>query len=171
MTIPMRKLVAATFAAMVVLVSACAVEPTDEEPADETADELRTSGYGATTLKYEGTCDFLGSCSKWSRGLPAGRVVWGCGQYNDDVDNDGADEHGACSNSELWVAGPTRSYCGKTVKICKGTKCVNAKVKDVSVSRDWEGSNGVFDALGLSYGLTGKCSGFGNGRVTVSASR
>jgi hypothetical protein len=33
--------------------------------------------------------------------------------------------------------------------------------------RDWEASNGVMEALGLPFGLTGRCSGYGGGRVTV----
>lgn len=130
----------------------CAAEIPDE-------DEVGSAEGAATSsvaLKYEGTCDFLKNCSTYSRGLPAGQVTWGCTGV------------GMCSDSALWVAGPTRSYCGKTVKICKGNTCTNALVKDVSVSRDWEASNGVMDALGLPHGLTGRCSGFGGGRVTVS---
>jgi hypothetical protein len=130
----------------------CAAEVPDDE-------EIGSAEGAATTsvaLKYEGTCDFLRTCSTYSRGLPAGQVTWGCTGV------------GSCSDSALWVAGPTRSYCGKTVKICKGGTCTNALVKDVSVSRDWEASNGVMAALGLPHGLTGRCSGFGGGRVTVS---
>jgi hypothetical protein len=129
----------------------CASEITDED-----TDETEGAATSSVALKYEGTCDFLRSCSTYSRGLPAGKVTWGCTGV------------GTCSDSALWVAGPTRSYCGKTVKICKGGTCTNALVKDVSVSRDWEASNGVMAALGLPHGLTGRCSGFGGGRVTVS---
>ena len=120
----------------------------------------------SVSLKYEGTCEFLRSCSTWSRGLPAGNVLWGCSAENRDH---GDREYGACDDDELWVAGPTRAYCGKTARICKGEVCVNAKVKDVSVSRDWEASNGVMAALGLPYGLTGRCSGYGGGKVRITS--
>jgi hypothetical protein len=106
-------------------------------------------------LKYEGTCDFLRSCSTWSRGLPEGQVLWGC------------EGQGACSDDGLWMAGPNRSYCGKKVQVCKNGSCTTATVRDISVSRDWEASNGVMEAVGLPYGLTGRCSGYGGGRVTV----
>lgn len=129
----------------------CAAEIPDEETG-----EAEGAATASVNLKYEGTCEFLRSCSTYSRGLPAGQVTWGCTGV------------GSCSDSALWVAGPTRSYCGKTVKICKGGTCTNAVVKDVSVSRDWEASNGVMAALGLPHGLSGRCSGFGGGRVTVS---
>jgi hypothetical protein len=135
----------------------CAVSPDAEEAYGE-SDEALTSRPRTTTvdLKYEGTCQFLRNCSSWSKGLPVGHVLWGC------------DGEGACSDSALWVAGPTRAYCGKTVRICKGGRCVNAKVKDVSVSQDWEASNGVLDGLDIDHKLTGECSGAGGGRVTVT---
>jgi hypothetical protein len=132
----------------------CAVSPDAEEEAIGETEEALTSR--SVDLKYEGTCQFLRNCSSWSRGLPAGTVRWGC---------EGVAE---CSDSGLWVAGPTRAYCGKTVRICRGNRCVNAKVRDISVSRDWEASNGVLDRLDLDYGLHGRCSGYGGGRVTVS---
>lgn len=108
------------------------------------------------SLKYEGTCDFLRNCSSYSKNLPPGKVTWGCTGV------------GTCKDSGLWVAAPSRSYCGKTVQICRGSRCTNAIVKDVSVTRDWEASNGVLGALGLPYGLKGKCSGYGGGSVTIS---
>lgn len=136
------------------LVVACAA-PTDDEGEEDEIGETEGAATRSVSLKYEGTCDFLHSCSSWSRGLPEGQVLWGCG---------GA---GTCDDDGLWVAGPNRSYCGKKVQICKGGKCTTAKVKDISVSHDWEGSNGVMDALDLPHGLTGRCSGYGGGRATV----
>jgi hypothetical protein len=133
-------------------VTGCATQ-TGEEEADSSESDL--TGARSVSLKYEGTCAFLKNCSSYSKNLPANSVSWGCTGV------------GLCSDSALWVAGPNRSYCGKTVKICKGSTCTNALVKDVSVSRDWEASNGVLDALDLPHGLTGKCSGFGGGKVTV----
>jgi hypothetical protein len=153
----------------------CAATSTEEGAANDEivgdSEDAVVSGGGPRTvsLRYEGTCDFLRSCSSWSRGLPAGTARWGCPAENRDHDGNGSRDYGTCSDSELWVAGPTRAYCGKTARICRGEVCVNARVKDVSVSQHWEGSNGVFDALNLSYGLTGRCSGYGGGRVTVSA--
>jgi hypothetical protein len=111
---------------------------------------------GQVSISYEGTCEFLRNCSSFSRGVADGYVKWGC---------EGIAE---CSDSDLWVASPRRANCGKTVRICRGTNCVNAKVRDVSDRGVWEGSNGVFDGLGLQHGFTSRCSGFGNGRVTIS---
>jgi hypothetical protein len=135
------------------IVVACAA------PSDETNDDDVGETEGAATktvsLKYEGTCDFLHSCSSWSRNLPRGEVLWGC---------DGA---GVCDDDAKWVAAPNRSYCGKKVQFCKNGSCTTATVKDISVSHDWEGSNGVMDALDLPHGLAGRCSGFGGGKVSV----
>ncbi len=152
------------------LVVGCA--PTDDElEAEELLETESAVSTGSSTvnLKFEGTCDFLRSCSKWSRGLPEGNVLWGCPKENTDHDGDGDGDYGVCRDKGLWVAGPSRSHCGRTARICRGTTCVEAKVKDVSVTRDWEASEGVLDALDLSYGMTGRCSGYGGGRVTVSS--
>lgn len=142
-------------AASLFVVVACAA-PTDEEGAEEAGEvEGAASAAKSVSLKYEGTCDFLRSCSTWSRGLPEGQVLWGCtGQ-------------GTCDDDGLWMAAPNRSYCGKKVQVCKNGKCTTATVKDISVSRDWEASNGVMEAVDLPYGLTGRCSGYGGGKVTV----
>jgi hypothetical protein len=144
---------------------ACATEvaANKDENGAETAEALSNK---SALLKYEGTCEFLRSCSKWSRGFPEGNVVWGCNAEN--TIESGSDEYGPCEDDDLWVAGPTHAYCGKTVRVCNGSVCVDAKVKDVSVSQDWEASNGVLGALGLPYGLTGRCRGFGGGKVTIS---
>lgn len=132
----------------------CSAQTETDEEMDATESDL--SGSRNVSLKYEGTCAFLKNCSTYSRNLGANQVRWGCTGV------------GICSDSAKWVAGPNRSYCGKTVKICKGSTCTNALVKDVSVSRDWEASNGVMDALDLPHGLSGRCSGFGGGKVTVT---
>jgi hypothetical protein len=134
--------------------AACAADPGGDEPTDEATTEGLTSR--AVTLRYEGTCDFLRSCSSYSRGVPEGSVKWGC------------EGIAACDDDEHWVAGPNHSYCGKTVTICKGSNCQRAKVRDVSVSHSWEGSTGLLRDLGLPAGLHGRCSGFGGGSVTVS---
>jgi hypothetical protein len=145
------------------LSAACATEvEAEDEELGETEGALSNQ---SVWLKYEGTCEFLRSCSRWSRGLPMGKVLWGCPAANTEAGGD----YGPCTDAGLWVAAPTRGYCGKTVKICKGNACVNAKVKDVSVSRDWEASNGVLAALDLPYGLSGRCSGYGGGRVRLTS--
>jgi len=143
---------AALSAPLMLIVVACAA-PT-EENGDE-VDETEGAATKSVSLKYEGTCDFLHSCSSWSRNLPRGEVLWGC---------DGAD---VCDDDAKWVAAPNRGYCGKKVQFCKSGTCTTATVKDISVSHDWEGSNGVMDALDLPHGLAGRCSGFGGGKVTV----
>lgn len=127
----------------------CAVEPEEDVGTGEGA------ARSTVSLKYEGTCEFLRGCSTYSRNLPVGQVSWGC------------TGRGACDDDALWVAGPTRSYCGRSVRICKGSRCTTALVKDVSVSHDWEASNGVMRELGLPFGLTSRCGGFGGGTVTV----
>ena len=146
--------------------TACATEVGSEEEEEMLDDTEEALTNKSVSLKYEGTCDFLRSCSRWSRGLPEGNVLWGCSAEN--TRSNGEQRYGACEDDDLWVAGPTRAYCGKTVKICKSGVCVDAKVKDVSVSRDWEASNGVLSALNVPFGLTGRCSGYGGGRVTVT---
>lgn len=112
------------------------------------------------SIVYQGSCSFLHRCDSYSRNLPVGQVNWGCLG------------HGAvCVDSEHWASGPSRAYCGKTVKFCKGSTCTTAVIKDVSVSHDFEGSQGVFDALGIGYGGGSTCSNTyinGDPHVTVS---
>ncbi|MDF2692530.1 MAG: hypothetical protein K0S65_913 [Labilithrix sp.] len=163
------RLVAVGSLLLAVFSAACATEVDDEageELVGETEDAITNK---SVWLKYEGTCEFLRSCSRWSRGLPEGNVLWGCSAEN--TESEGSRDYGPCADDDLWVAGPTRAYCGKTAKICKGNVCVSAKVKDISVSKDWEASNGVLAALDLPYGLSAsnQCSGFGGGRVKVTS--
>jgi hypothetical protein len=65
------------------------------------------------------------------------------------------------------MAGPSRAYCGKTINICHGSTCTTGQVLDVSNAGAWEGSEGLFTALGLKYSLTGPCTGTGTGMVTI----
>ncbi len=154
MPLPTRSLLASSLFGAALL-AACTM-PVDESVGGT---EGAQSGAESVRLRYEGTCEFLRTCSRFSRGMPEGQVSWGC---------TGA---GTCEDTALWVAGPGRSYCNKTVRICRGSRCTNALVKDVSSDRVWEGSNGVLDALGIRYGLTGQCSGYGEGNVTVRVLR
>ena len=148
---------------------ACAADTDADEGAEGTDGSEEALTNASISLKYEGTCEFLRSCSRWSRGYPKGYVLWGCSAENDEERN--GTELGACEDDELWVAGPYKSNCGQTAHICKGDVCVDAKVKDISVSHSWEASNGVMAALGLPYGLSSACSGFGGGRVKITTSR
>jgi hypothetical protein len=122
-----------------------------------------TDGYSTTKnikIVYQGSCSFLHRCDSYSRGLPAGQVNWGCLGHGE-----------MCVDSEHWASGPSRAYCGQTVKFCKGTTCTTAVIKDVSVSHSFEGSQGVFDALGIGYGGGSTCSNTyinGDPNVTVS---
>jgi hypothetical protein len=117
-----------------------------------------TSSAGTTvgsSILFEGSCSFLHSCSSFSEKLPAGEVSWGCVGVK------------TCSDTDHWLAGPSSAYCGKTVTVCKGTTCTTGTVLDVSSAGKWEGSEGLLGAVGLPYGLTGTCSGYGGGTVTI----
>jgi hypothetical protein len=108
-----------------------------------------------SSILFEGSCNFLHSCSSFSKKLPAGEVSWGCVGVK------------ACSDTDHWMAGPSRAYCNKTVNICHGSTCTTGQVLDVSNAGAWEGSEGLLTALGLPYSLTGACSGTGGGMVTI----
>ena len=137
------------------LLAAACVAPTEDDAEEGTTDEALSTAKKNVSLMYEGTCEFLHSCSSWSRRLPEGQVQWGCGGTS-------------CDDNANWVAGPSRAYCGKTVKICKGTSCTTAVVKDISVAKGWEASNGVMDDLSMGHTVDVRaCSGSGGGRVTV----
>jgi hypothetical protein len=159
----------ALFAGFIVVACSASTDDADEAEDESMKTEAAASSRsGDVKFKYEGTCEFLRVCSSWSRGLPEGRVLWGCSAENQDTNGDGRKDSGPCSDDDLWVAGPYKSYCGKTARICKGTTCIDAKVKDISVSHDWEASNGVLSALGIPFGLTSRCGGYGGGRVTLT---
>jgi hypothetical protein len=131
----------------------CSAAPTERsEDPGASGDEALSS----SNLMFEGTCQFLHDCSKWSRDLPDDQIEWGC---------DGAD---TCDDDEHWIAGPSKAYCGRTYKICHGDTCTTAKVRDISSAKGWEASSGTLDALGLKHGLTGKCSGYGGGKVSIT---
>ncbi len=154
----MTKIIVSSAFLCIAVLGGCAAEAEGEATSESEAAARRrvqASEGSSLLLKYEGTCDFLRSCSAPSRRSPAGFVMWGCTGL------------GECNDDAMWVAAPTRASCGERVRICAGDRCVVALVKDTSVSGDWEGSTGVMAGLGLPHGLTGRCSGFGNGRVSV----
>jgi hypothetical protein len=145
-----------TAASLAVACTASSGDETDgtEDPASATGEDALTSTR-SVSLMYEGSCAFLHNCSAWSRKLPVGQVQWGCG---------GTD----CSDDELWIAGPSHSYCNRKAKICHGTRCTTATVRDISDAHGWEASNGVMDALGLPHTVNvAACNGGGGGKVTV----
>jgi hypothetical protein len=142
-------------ASLAVACTASTEDGTDgEDPSSATGEDALTSPR-SVSLMYEGSCAFLHNCSSWSRKLPEGHVQWGCG---------GTD----CSDDELWIAGPSHSYCNRKAKICHGTRCTTATVRDISDAHGWEASNGVMDELGLAHTVNvSACTGGGGGKVTV----
>jgi len=112
------------------------------------ASQTACGGGGSSvtvSLLYEGTCAFLEKNSVWSKGLPAGDVLWGC------------DGQRPCSDSDPWMAGPSRSYCtkntGKPVTVCTSSgRCTAGTVRDTSNVKGWEAGNAVMKALGLPLG-------------------
>lgn len=138
---------------------ACASQTTDESGAEQEASGQSTEdalmGTANVKLLYEGTCAFLHNCSVWSRRLPEPQVQWGCGGT-------------MCSDSEKWMAGPSKSYCGKSVRVCKDGTCATGVVRDVSNKHGWEASSGLMDALGIGYTVdVNACKGTGGGSATV----
>ena len=147
----------AALAATALVLVACSAETgsTDEADPNATSDDALTSSPKSVSLLYEGTCEFLHNCSSWSRKLPDNDVQWGCGGTT-------------CSNDDNWMAGPSRAYCNKKVKVCRNGTCTTAVIKDISDVHGWEASNGVMDDLGLSHTVNvDRCAGSGGGRVTV----
>jgi hypothetical protein len=149
----------AMVAVLVVAGVACAMSDEDLGAMTRTDQDLTRAN-----LLFEGTCDFLRACSSSSRGVAAPDVVWGC------------EGQGPCSDDEPWVAAPRNGalgvsqtgLCGRRVRFCNGSKCIVAKVRDRSTSSDkFEASEGTMRALGLTAGLTARCTGFGSGRVTI----
>jgi hypothetical protein len=142
-------------ASLAVACTASTEDGTDGEESSSATGEDALTSPRSVSLMYEGSCAFLHNCSAWSRKLPAGEVQWGCG---------GTD----CSDDALWIAGPSHSYCNRKAKICRGTRCTTATVRDISDAHGWEASNGVMDELGLEHTVNvAACRGGGGGKVTV----
>lgn len=151
----------ATVAALLALfaLSACDLgpEPTPENEFDDLgkADSPGSGYLGATELQYEGSCNFLLSCSGPS--VSAGTVLWGCGGSG-------------CSMSDRWVAVPDwRTFmCGETVTICRGDTCTEAEVRDVSCCGRWEASHAVLEDLGVPHDSSAQsCTGYGSAHVKI----
>jgi predicted small secreted protein len=160
----LRSLSAAS-AVVVALVACGATEGAGDDVNPEGNGISHTDELTNANLLFEGTCEFLRTCSTYSRGLPAGEVLWGC------------EGRGDCDDDDLWIAAPRNGalglsqskLCGRQVKLCRNGTCVTAKVRDRSVTTTkFEGSVGVMRALGISHGLSGRCSGYGGGTVSIS---
>lgn len=111
------------------------------EGASEEALSART--IRNATVLYQGDWKFLTSCDKWSKG----RVRFAC----DESPSRTFVDEGA------WVAMPSSLYsrrsCGQQIELCRGERCITAKVVERSVtSNKWEGSNAVMTALGIDHG-------------------
>lgn len=118
--------------------------------------------YSGVTLLWQGNWSYLVQCDSYSR--KKGRVVFFCDESpSRSFVDDGA-----------WIAVPnasfSRSLCGKTARVCKGSRCIVAKVVERSVTAGkWEGSTAVMDALGVNTGFSGCSSSFGTATgVTVT---
>lgn len=117
------------------------IDPDEAENVGESGDAL--SSTSSATVLYQGDWKFLTSCDKWSKG----RVRFAC---DESPSREFVDE-GA------WVAMPSSQYsrrhCNKQVELCKGSRCITAKVVERSVtSNKWEGSSAVMEALGVNHG-------------------
>ncbi len=161
MVAPRSILLARAFALVAAASLAVACTASSGDGSDGSVDPASATGADALTsprsvsLMYEGSCAFLHNCSAWSRKLPEGEVQWGCG---------GTD----CSDDELWIAGPSHSYCNRKAKICHGSRCTTATVRDISDAHGWEASNGVLDAIGMAHTVNvSACTGGGGGKVTL----
>lgn len=131
-----------------------------------TTDALRVGYSQKIKLNFEGSCEFLRDCSTWSRNPPQpDEVQWGCEGWQ------------VCSNSDHFLAAPSKIVlngksirpCGLTVRICRSPdNCTDAVVRDISDHAVWEGSPGLLEDLGMSWGFTGRCAGYGGGTVTMT---
>lgn len=143
-----------------VLVAGCGAE-LDQAP-DEAIESVDDSTFSptavvSTTLYYEGSCAFLRRCSG---GAGSMGKTYCAGYYT-------------CSDTTPWVARPTSvstSKCGGTARICKGTRCVSAYIRDTSCCGKWEGNPAVMKALGIGHGdgSSSGCAGYGQASVSVS---
>ena len=119
-----------------------------------------------SNVLFAGSCSQRRQCSVRSASLPAGQLQWAC------------DGNGTCTDDALWVAAPrsgalgltSNKLCGRTVKMCKGTKCVNAVVRDDSLYADkWEASQGTLLAMGIASGVKdGTCGAYGGDNLPVT---
>jgi Bacterial SH3 domain len=134
----------------------------DEDEAPATSGSFNGRTYSGVTMLWQGNWDFLVRCDSYSRSK--GRVVFFC----DETPSRSFVDEGA------WIAVPRANFsstlCGKNARVCKGSKCIVAKVVEKSeTTGKWEGSTAVLDALGADTGFSGCSSSFGTATgVTVT---
>jgi hypothetical protein len=142
--------------------------PASETPIDDSpqADVSFTGRkFSGVTMLYEGDYDFLMKCDSYSRKNRTVQFYCGDAQSRSFVDN------GA------WIAMPgsmmTRKMCNQTAKVCKGDKCISARIVEKSeTSSRWEGSTAVLEALGVAAGWKSCTSSFGTATgVTVQLAK
>ncbi len=136
----------------------------DDDDDDDGAANPSFNGrsFSGVTMLWQGNWSFLVRCDSYSRAK--GRVVFFC------------DESPARSfvDDGTWIAVPrayfTRSLCGQSARVCKGSTCVVARVVEKSeTTGKWEGSTAVLEALGADTGFNGCSSSFGTATgVTVT---
>lgn len=138
----------------------------DADDADDTAPA--TSGpfngrrFSNVTMLWQGNWSYLVRCDSYSRAK--GRVVFFC----DDTPSRSFVDDGA------WIAVPranfSRSMCGDSARVCKGDKCIVARIVEKSVTAGrWEGSTAVLKTLGADTGFTSCTRSFGTATgVTVT---
>lgn len=132
--------------------SAAGASADDDE--DETGGAFNGRSFSGVTMLWQGNWSFLVRCDSYSRAK--GRVVFFCDENpSRSFVDDGA-----------WIAVPrayfSRSLCGQKARVCKGTKCVVARVVEKSeTTGKWEGSSAVLEALGADTGFSGCSSSYG----------
>lgn len=139
--------------------------PIDDTPVDTTAASFTGRKFSGVTMLYEGDWDFLVKCDSYSR--RAKQVQFYCGN----ADSKSFVDTGA------WVAMPgaqmSRKMCNEQAKVCKGSKCITARIVEKSeTSSRWEGSTAVLKALGVDAGWKSCNSSFGTATgVTVQLAK
>lgn len=132
------------------LVKAGAAEAADDSDDDTPASGGNFNGktFKGVTMLWEGDYNFLAKCD------PPWGAAFSCNgkPTRDFVDN------------AAWIAVPgasfSKSLCNKSARVCKGSKCITAKVMDRGATSSFEGSTSVLKALGVTPGAKG-CSSFG----------
>ena len=135
---------------------------TVEEEEDAPSGTFNGRSFSGVTMLWQGNWSFLVRCDSYSRAK--GRVVFFC------------DENPSRSfvDEGAWIAVPrahfSRALCGQSARVCKGSKCVVARVVEKSeTTGKWEGSTAVLDALGADTGFSGCSSSYGTASgVTVT---
>ena len=127
--------------------------------ADDADDDTPTGtfdgrSFSGVTMLWQGNWSFLVRCDSYSRAK--GRVVVFC----DETPSRSFVDDGA------WIAVPranfSRALCGQSARVCKGSKCVVARVVEKSeTTGKWEGSTAVLEALGADTGFSGCSSSYG----------